>query len=194
MRRTIFIATVLLAAMFLAVSMYLEAQSVSEAPSGFDGQTNGTASQTAMDTAAGVFSEIETPEKGLGPIYNATSCVECHQKMAIGGAAGPPVRRAGHVSRGEHSRDNYLHDSRRRSDTNGSSGTFAAATAILTNGENIPDRSLINQRAICADVQSHVGAAENVSTPRLSLSVLGDAFVEAVPDATFLALARQNGV
>jgi len=103
------------------------------------------------------------------------------------------VLRAGHVSRGEHSRDNYLHDSKRRSDTNGSSGTFTAATAILTNGDTIPDRSLINQRAICADAQSHVTAAENVSTPRLSLSVLGDAFVEAVPDATFLALAKQNG-
>ena len=156
MRRIIFIATVLLAAMFLAVSMYLGAQSVSEAPSGFDGQTNGTASQSAMDTAAGVFTEIETPEKGLGPIYNATSCVECHQNMAVGGAAETTVLRAGHVSRGEHSRDNYLHNSRRRNDTNGSSGTFTAATAILTNGETITDRSLINQRAICADVQSHV--------------------------------------
>jgi CxxC motif-containing protein (DUF1111 family) len=193
MRRTIFIATVLLAAMFLAVSMYLEAQSVSEAPAGFDGQTNGTASQTAMNIAAGVFTEIETPEKGLGPIYNATSCVECHQNMGVGGAAETTVLRAGHVSRGEHSRDNYLHDSRRRNDTNGSSGTFTAATAILTNGETILDRSLINQRAICADVQSHVTNAENVSTPRLSLSVLGDAYVEAVPDATFLALAKQNG-
>ena len=193
MRRTIFIATVLLAAMFLAVSMYLGAQSVSEAPAGFDGQTNGTASQTAMDAAAGVFTEIETPEKGLGPTYNATSCVECHQNMAVGGAAETTVLRAGHVSRGEHSSDNYLHDSRRRSDTNGSSGTFTAATAILTNGETIPDRSLINQRAISADAQSHVINAENISTPRLSLSVLGDAFVEAVPAATFLALAKQNG-
>jgi hypothetical protein len=112
--------------------------------------------------------------------------------MAVGGAAETTVLRAGHVSRGEHSRDNYLHDSRRRSDTNGSSATFTAATAILTNGETIPDRSLVNQRAICADVQSHVTNAENISTPRLALSVLGDAFVEAVPDATFLALAKRR--
>jgi CxxC motif-containing protein (DUF1111 family) len=193
MRRTIFVAAVLLAAIFLAISMYLGAQSPSEAPAGFDGQTNGTASQSAMDTAAGVFTEIETPEKGLGPIYNATSCVECHQNMAVGGATQTTVLRAGHVSRGEHSRDNYLHDPRRRSDTNSSSGTFTAATAVLTNGDTIPDRSLINQRAICADAQSHVSSTENVSSPRLALSVLGDAFVEAVPDATFLALAKQNG-
>jgi CxxC motif-containing protein (DUF1111 family) len=113
--------------------------------------------------------------------------------MAVGGGAQTTVLRAGHVSHGEHSRDNYLHDPKRRSDTNGSSGTFTAATAILTNGDAIPDRSLINQCAICADAQSHVTAAENISTPRLSLSVLGDAFVEAVPDANFLALAKQNG-
>ena len=193
MPRTIFIATVVLTASLLAIGMYLGAQSPSEAPAGFDGQTNGTASQTAMDTAAAVFTEIETPEKGLGPTYNATSCVECHQNMATGGAAQTTVLRAGHASRGEHSRDNYLHDLRRRNDTNGSSATFTAATAILTNGDTIPDRSLINQRAICADAQSHASAAENVSTPRLSLSTLGDAFVEVVPDATFLALAKQNG-
>jgi CxxC motif-containing protein (DUF1111 family) len=193
MPRTIFLATVLLTTTLLAITMYLGAQSASEAPAGFDGQTNGTVSQSAMDTAAGIFSEIETPEKGLGPIFNATSCADCHQNMAMGGGAQTTVLRAGHVSRGEHSRDNYLHDSKRRSDTNGSSGTFTAATAILTNGDTIPDRSLINQRAICADAQSHVTAAENISTPRLSLSVLGDAFVEAVPDATFLALTKQNG-
>src|ERR1700676_2599879 len=193
MRRTILIAAVMLTATLLAISMYLGAQSASEAPAAFDGQTNGTASQSAMDTAAAIFTEIETPAKGLGPIYNATSCVECHQNMAVGGAAQTTVLRAGHASRGEHSRDNYLHDFRRRNDTNGSSGTFTAATAILTNGETIPDRSLINQRAICADAQSHVINAENISTPRLSLSVLGDAFVEAVPAATFLALAKQNG-
>ncbi|HXO62206.1 MAG TPA: di-heme oxidoredictase family protein [Candidatus Acidoferrales bacterium] len=193
MPRTIFLATALLTATLLAITMHLGAQSASEAPAGFDAQTNGTASQSAMDTAAAVFSEIETPERGLGPIFNATSCADCHQNMAVGGGAQTTVLRAGHVSRGEHSRDNYLHDSKRRSDTNGSSGTFTAATAVLTNGDTIPDRSLINQRAICADAQAHVTAAENISTPRLSLSVLGDAFVEAVPDATFLALAKQNG-
>jgi len=91
-----------------------------------------------MDTAAAVFTEIETPEKGLGPIYNATSCGGCHQNMAVGGAAQTTVLRAGHASRGEHSRDNYLHDLRRRSDTNGSSATFTAATAILTNGDTNP--------------------------------------------------------
>ena len=176
----------------LAIGMYVGAQSAAEAPAGFDGHTNGAISQTEMDTAAGVFSEIDTPEKGLGPMYNGVSCAECHQNMAVGGGAQAQVLRAGHTSRGEHSRDNYLHDFRRRRDTNGSSATFTAASAVLSNGDVIPDRSLINQRAICADAQPHATTSDNTSTGRISLSVLGDGFVEAVPDATFLALAKQN--
>ncbi len=176
----------------LAVGMYVGAQSAAEAPAGFDGQTNGAISQTEMDAAAGVFSEIDTPEKGLGPMYNGVSCAECHQNMAVGGGAQAQVLRAGHTSRGEHAHDNYLHDFRRRRDTNGSSATFTAAAAVLNNGDVIADRSLINQRAICADAQPHASTNENTSTGRISLSVLGDGFVEAVPDATFLALAKQN--
>jgi hypothetical protein len=83
MPRTIFLATALLTATLLVITMHLGAQSASEAPAGFDAQTNGTASQSAMDTVAAVFSEIETPEKGLGPIFNATSCADCHQNTAV---------------------------------------------------------------------------------------------------------------
>jgi CxxC motif-containing protein (DUF1111 family) len=176
----------------LAIGMYVGAQSAAEAPAGFDGQTNGAISQVDMTSAADVFSEIDTPEKGLGPMYNGVSCAECHQNMAVGGGAQAQVLRAGHTSRGEHSRDNYLHDFRRRRDTNGSSATFTAASAVLSNGDVIPDRSLINQRAICADAQPHTTTNDNTSTGRISLSVLGDGFVEAVADATFLALAKQN--
>lgn len=192
MRQNILKAGIVLTFGCLAIGMCVGAQNVAEAPAGFDGQTNGALSQTDMNTAAGVFSEIDTPEKGLGPMYNGVSCAECHQNMAMGGGAQAQVLRAGHTSRGEHSRDNYLHDFRRRRDTNGSSATFTAASAVLSNGDVIPDRSLINQRAICADAQPHATTNENTSTGRISLSVLGDGFVEAVPDATFLALAKQN--
>ena len=192
MRRTILKSTVLAAFAFSAIGMYVGAQSVSEAPAGFDNQTNGMMPQADMDSAAGVFSEIDTPEKGLGPMYNGVSCAECHQNMAVGGGAQAQVLRAGHTARGEHSGDNYFHDFRRRRDTNGSSATFTAASAVLTNGDVIPDRSLINQRAICADAQPHSTTNDNTRTGRISLSVLGDGFVEAVPDATFIALAKQN--
>jgi CxxC motif-containing protein (DUF1111 family) len=183
----------MLVVVLLSGGVYLGAQSVSEAPAGFDGQTNGAVPQSEMDAAAGVFSEVDTPEKGLGPVFNGPSCAECHQNMALGGGAQVQVLRSGHNSRGEHAGDGYFHDAQRRRDTNGSSTTFTAASAVLTNGDVLPDRSLINQRAICAEAQSHDTSADNTRTGRISLSVLGDGFVEAVRDATFLALAKQNG-
>jgi CxxC motif-containing protein (DUF1111 family) len=192
MHQTILKAVVCFTFLFLAVAMYIGAQAVAEAPAAFDGQTNGAVAQSAMDSAATVFSEVETPATGLGPVFNATSCAACHQNMALGGGAQVQVLRAGHSSRGEHAHDGYFHDSNRRRDTNGSSATFTAAAAVLTNGDVIPDRSLINQQAICADAQSHVSTFDSVHTGRLSLSTLGDGFVEAVPDATLLALAKQN--
>jgi CxxC motif-containing protein (DUF1111 family) len=192
MRQLILKITVCCTFLFLAVAMYVGAQAVVEAPAGFDGQTNGAITQTIMDAAGATFSEVETPETGLGPTFNGTSCAECHQNMALGGGAQVQVLRAGHNSRGEHAHDNYFGNIRRRSDTNGSTPTFTAANAVLTNGDVIADRSLINQRAICADAQEHVSTTDSVHTGRLSLSTLGDGFVEAVPDATFLALAKQN--
>lgn len=188
-----FVVTFVLLAIGIYLSVQAQSQSVQEAPAGFDGQTNGSVSQTTMDSAAGNFSEIETLQKGLGPIYNGVSCAECHQNMALGGATQTMVFRAGHASRGEHSNDGYERDEKRRHDTNGSSPTFTAATAVLNNGDTIPDRSLINQRAICADAQEHITGYDSMRTGRISLSTLGDGFVEAVPDATFIALAKQNG-
>ena len=31
------------------------------------------------------FLEVETPEEGLGPAFNGTSCAQCHNVPAIGG-------------------------------------------------------------------------------------------------------------
>src|SRR5437764_15064424 len=33
------------------------------------------------------FTEVETPEDGLGPAFNATSCAACHNVPAIGGTS-----------------------------------------------------------------------------------------------------------
>ena len=176
----------------LAIGIAISAPQLPEAPAGFDGLTNGFVAQNVMNDAAVAFMKIETPEDGLGPVYNAVSCVECHQSIAVGGATQARELRAGHTARGEHSRDDYFQEGKRRGDTNGSSPTFTAASAVLANGDVIPDRSLINQRAICADAEEHAIDEDNTRAPRLSLSVLGDGFVEAVPEATFLALAKQN--
>ena len=38
------------------------------------------------------FERVETPESGLGPVFNGTSCSECHLEPRIGGASDRTVR------------------------------------------------------------------------------------------------------
>ena len=56
-----------------------------EAPSGFDNQTNGLIEQTEFSHLKHVFEEVDTIADGLGPVYNAQSCAECHQSPVTGG-------------------------------------------------------------------------------------------------------------
>src|SRR3954466_10575286 len=58
-----------------------------EALAGFDGGTNGFVSQAEFDDLRGVFEERDDNAKGLGPVYNAQSCAECHQNPITGGAS-----------------------------------------------------------------------------------------------------------
>jgi hypothetical protein len=67
-----------------------------EAPAGFDNKTNGFENQAAFDKDRDSFEEVETIEKGLGPVYNATSCVSCHQDPVTGSSRQIAELRAGH--------------------------------------------------------------------------------------------------
>jgi CxxC motif-containing protein (DUF1111 family) len=53
-------------------------------------------------------------------------------------------------------------------------------------------RNLINDRAICPEAQERVPESETVRTQRLSLSTLGDGFIEAIADSTLLAIRDQQ--
>jgi len=83
-----------------------------EAPAGFDNRTNGFSPQgPAFDTIDEdtvvalrsfndnrfIFEETEHKSDGLGPTYNGTSCVECHQNVATGGASQVAEHRTGRV-------------------------------------------------------------------------------------------------
>jgi CxxC motif-containing protein (DUF1111 family) len=165
-------------------------QPLPEAPFGFDGQSNGSIPQADMDMASMQFQEVEAPTPdGLGPVFNDVSCVSCHQSPATGGASQILEFRAGHY---DSTRPSWFLERSHIGDTNGSSGTFVAATAITADGTPIPNRSLINQRAICAKAVEHLTDVDNVHASRLSLGLFGDAFVEAVPDATLLDIAKHN--
>src|SRR5437773_2874728 len=116
-------------------SRTVEGQSATEAPAGFDTLTNDATfvSQATHDADRDTFEERDGVQKGLGPIFNAQSCAECHQNPVTGGISQVSELRAGH---------------------NDGGGNFVPATLTI-NDDGIPgtitiaNRSLINQRAIC---------------------------------------------
>src|ERR1044071_9279455 len=69
---------------------------VSEAPTSMDTTTNGFATQADMDEARDQFEEIESIANGLGPVYNAQACSECHQNPVSGGSSQITEFRTGH--------------------------------------------------------------------------------------------------
>ena len=72
----------------------------SEAPPAFDSQqrliTNGFEDQVSFDADRGNFEQVEQRPDGLGPVYNAQSCSECHQNPVSGAISQITELRAGH--------------------------------------------------------------------------------------------------
>ncbi|HEV7500452.1 MAG TPA: di-heme oxidoredictase family protein [Vicinamibacteria bacterium] len=58
--------------------------------------TNGLVSQTQFNLDRAVFEERDDNSKGLGPVFNAQSCAECHQSPTTGGISQVTELRAGH--------------------------------------------------------------------------------------------------
>src|ERR671937_877810 len=67
-----------------------------EAPTGFNNSTNGFEGQAAFDEDREEFEDVEKISDGLGPVYNATSCVSCHQNPVTGSSSQVAEIRAGH--------------------------------------------------------------------------------------------------
>ncbi len=67
-----------------------------EALTGFDNQTNGFVDQATFDADRKAFETQEEIADGLGPVYNAQSCVACHQNPVSGGGSQVTELRAGH--------------------------------------------------------------------------------------------------
>ena len=83
-------------AAILAVTAAFTQSGPAEAPTGFDDQTNGFVDQTQFDLDKETFEERETIADGLGPVYNAQSCAECHQNPVTGAISQVTELRAGH--------------------------------------------------------------------------------------------------
>jgi hypothetical protein len=69
-----------------------------EAGTGFDDQSNGFSDPDRREADQKFFEEVEhiAPD-GLGPLYNAQSCRECHQTPVSGAASQVSEFRVGHL-------------------------------------------------------------------------------------------------
>ena len=157
-------------------------QSAKEAPAGFNTPSFNSAQSVSNgiveppgDTFArdqNVYEENEAVKDGLGPVYNATSCVTCHQNPNSGAASQITELRVGH---------------------NDANGNFVNPTILINDGKNtITGRSIVDDRAIGPQAQEHIPATENIRTLRAALNTLGDGFVEAIDDSTLIAIAERQ--
>jgi CxxC motif-containing protein (DUF1111 family) len=153
----------LAATMMISVALAIAASvigPVNEAISGHDTLTNGLVDQTIHDADRTKFEERETIASGLGPIYNAQSCADCHQSPVSGGTSQISVVRAGHIDP--------------------ATGSFVAP----------PGGSLMHAYAIDPAIDVRIPALENIRSRRITPNALGDGYVEAIDDSTLISLAK----
>jgi CxxC motif-containing protein (DUF1111 family) len=175
-----------------AAAFDLLSSGATEAPAGFDGGSNGfaeefctsqdalvrspnspkiPAAECSFEEAEEEFTGPESVADGLGPIYNATGCGECHssnmgfdpdnfERRLVGGTSEITEKRAGYYD-GRSFRDH-------------------------------PGGSLIHNRSLRSYEQERVLPGYNVVALRSTLSVFGDGFVEAVSNETLKAIAARQ--
>lgn len=151
----------------------------SEAQTGFDNQSNAIVDDQTHRLDQANFEQIEAIPDGLGPLFNAQSCRECHQSPVTGGVSQVTELRVGHK---------------------GPNGKFENPEIPINHGsEIIKGRSLVNQRAICpnaafpaVEILERVPDAETIRTFRTSLGILGDGYVEAVDDSTLIDISTRQ--
>jgi CxxC motif-containing protein (DUF1111 family) len=154
------------------------AQSATQAVTGFNtpinndqsgAVSNGFTTNTVFAADEGVFMEEEAIADGLGPVYNTRSCVDCHAQPNVGGTSQVTELRVGH---------------------NDASGNFVNPTISINDGAtSIPNRSLVNDRSICAEASERVPGTENIHALRATTNVLGDGYVESIDSNTLLAIS-----
>ena len=183
-RKDIFVLIPLLAVVAMDIAV-IAREYATEAPAGFDTPTlaqnpgsqsisNGIA-QPAGDTYAldqTKFEQDHDASTGLGPVFNARACADCHQNPVSGGSSQFTEIRAGHLDE---------------------DGNFVAATVPINDGAStIANRSLINDRALIPQAQEHIPAMEDLRALRAALNTLGDGFVEAIDDNTLRNIAQRQ--
>jgi CxxC motif-containing protein (DUF1111 family) len=119
----------------------------------------GLTTQQLQQFAVGLaqFKTVDTVADGLGPIFNAQSCVACHSVPAVGGSSAVTETRFGQLV----------------------NGVFDP----LANESG----SLVHQACIDPSVQMIVPLDANVVAQRKSNPLFGLGLIEAIPDAEIIA-------
>ena len=111
------------------------------------------------------FAEVETVEDGLGPVFNGTSCAECHSVPAIGG-------------------DSNIVETRFGTTTN---NHFDALPQF---GGSLIQSQGIGQIGSCNFVGESVPQQATIVALRKTTSLLGLGLVDNVPDKIFREIAQ----
>lgn len=122
------------------------------------------------------FETAHTPETGLGPLFNDSSCHRCHNRKGVGGAG---IQSALLAGRNEAGRFDPLREL---------GGPAFATSSITLEAEG---RRLAPRCALPPDGEP-VPAQANVVVRRRTTPLFGLGLVDATPEATFRALAAQQ--
>ncbi|HMF98165.1 MAG TPA: di-heme oxidoredictase family protein [Vicinamibacterales bacterium] len=163
-------SVVLLAASLIAVAtIHLGAQRGANTAQPLDGLP--PALIDAFNAGARVFTKQYTVADGLGPVFNDEACGDCHRTPAVGGASNRTVTRFGRNADGVFDPLVELGGSLIQSRGIGSVTTQFGSFTFT--GERVP------------------GDAD-ITTRRRTTETRGLGLVDAVPDETWLAIARRE--
>ncbi len=109
-----------------------------------------------------IFDELESPEDGLGPTYNAPGCADCHQNPESGGISQIRELRAGHLSGG-----------------------------VFVNPPGGQSLIQLRSIAAPIQETLNYASLENIRAFRTTLNVIGDGFVECIANSALMAI-RNN--
>ena len=114
------------------------------------------------------FNEDKDAGGGLGPIFNDVSCLRCHNGPVAGGSNPRVVKLFGRTT----------------------NGVFSPLTAL--GGSVLQEEALGPEQGMPPFQRELVPAQATIVTQRRTTPLFGLGFVEATPDATFIALAEQQ--
>ncbi len=137
---------------------------VPKSPTDFGDPIAGLTATQLADFAAGLeqFQSVDTPESGLGPIFNNNSCVACHSAPIPGSASTITETRFGRFA----------------------NGVFDPLVEL--------GGSLLQSKAIAPACQEVIPSQANVTALRLTTPLFGAGLIEAIPDSEIMQGAAAN--